>query len=545
MSGLFKELDAAAVKYQPAGTGAVATTVQTVLRETVSVKDFGAVGDGVEDDTAAIQLALNTASGIFFPAGKYRITSQITVYSDTFIHGDGKRKSVIAADFSTTGVYILYANAKSNITVRDVSLWGNLTENAGANKAFAVAYISGCSNVIFYNCEVSTCTTHTISVTKNFSTVWIQAGNANSQASVDSLYATCSSNIRLSNCSFRYAGSNHFAAFGVNGLWITDCDFSSDVTFYDILIDGASQATVLADYAVNRNVNISSNIGSHGMLIVDTATGNIEGNKTSAIYYNSYDFDQQLLNLASPFFHLNYAGSRMVRIRNNEAAVIQIKSTGYVDVDENFVQSVASADKLIKVDQNSIVWTGPTTYYDSITTTAIDTSFPNTKVSRNTLVAAHTNVVGIGDNGSADLYRLCRDNVFVTKGSGTFATKELTVSGAAMSSQLFGTTNLKVKRQSRFINEVLDSGITTITVLSGAKSANTTIAFNYNGYALNSAPLVFATIQNSNSVIPAAQEPAVASAFSVTTSGASLAIWLAANAAADIAVTVAWVVVAQ
>jgi hypothetical protein len=38
---------AALVSYTPAGIGAVTTTVQTKLRETVSVADFGAVGDGV------------------------------------------------------------------------------------------------------------------------------------------------------------------------------------------------------------------------------------------------------------------------------------------------------------------------------------------------------------------------------------------------------------------------------------------------------------------------------------------------------------------
>lgn len=83
--------DAANVTYLPAGTGAVQTTVQTKLRESVSVKDFGAVGDGVTDDTAAIQAALNLQKPVDLGTGNtYKITSTLTAYSSIF--GDSKIK---------------------------------------------------------------------------------------------------------------------------------------------------------------------------------------------------------------------------------------------------------------------------------------------------------------------------------------------------------------------------------------------------------------------------------------------------------------------
>jgi len=72
-------INASQVTYDPAGTGAVATNVQAKLRQYVNVMDFGAVGDGVIDDTVAIQAAINNGGVLFFPAGVYRITNTLTL----------------------------------------------------------------------------------------------------------------------------------------------------------------------------------------------------------------------------------------------------------------------------------------------------------------------------------------------------------------------------------------------------------------------------------------------------------------------------------
>jgi len=77
--------DASAITYNQGGTGAQDRTVLTKLQETVSVKDFGAVGDGVTDDSAAIQAAINAATyGVYFPDGEY-IAAEIPLNKNDFV----------------------------------------------------------------------------------------------------------------------------------------------------------------------------------------------------------------------------------------------------------------------------------------------------------------------------------------------------------------------------------------------------------------------------------------------------------------------------
>ena len=66
-------ISATKLSFTQTGTGAVARTVDSKLKDVVSVKDFGAVGDGTTNDTTAFINAINSgATTIFIPEGTYR-----------------------------------------------------------------------------------------------------------------------------------------------------------------------------------------------------------------------------------------------------------------------------------------------------------------------------------------------------------------------------------------------------------------------------------------------------------------------------------------
>jgi hypothetical protein len=77
-SQLIGQLDADRIDFTQAGAGAVLQTVQDKLEESVSVLDFGAVGDGVADDTTAFT---NAGAGAYVPEGTYLVdTSALDVW---------------------------------------------------------------------------------------------------------------------------------------------------------------------------------------------------------------------------------------------------------------------------------------------------------------------------------------------------------------------------------------------------------------------------------------------------------------------------------
>jgi hypothetical protein len=115
-------IDSTKLSYLAAGAGAVARTINLKLSDVVSVKDFGAVGDGVTNDRAAIQAALNTGKSVFFPSGTYLFNSSISFTADSqCIYGEGN-SSILKHG---SGSVYLNSNSKDNICLRNVQVTGN------------------------------------------------------------------------------------------------------------------------------------------------------------------------------------------------------------------------------------------------------------------------------------------------------------------------------------------------------------------------------------------------------------------------------------
>jgi hypothetical protein len=119
------------VQFTQAGSGAVERTVESKLQDTVSVKDFGAVGNGVTDDTAAFNAAISFANAkggndradikgttIYIPGGQYRITEPLApvTVSSVYFEGDSKGSAVLLCS-SPSEIFTFGDSSRTNTVV--------------------------------------------------------------------------------------------------------------------------------------------------------------------------------------------------------------------------------------------------------------------------------------------------------------------------------------------------------------------------------------------------------------------------------------------
>ena len=104
-NGVAKGIDDVNVKVQQPFTGALSRTQHDKNLEFISVKDFGAKGDGITNDTAALTAAFNSGSAIDLLDGFTYLYDQITVNSDIVLRGKSTLKySGVAATQTHNGL---------------------------------------------------------------------------------------------------------------------------------------------------------------------------------------------------------------------------------------------------------------------------------------------------------------------------------------------------------------------------------------------------------------------------------------------------------
>lgn len=127
------------VGFLQGGIGAITRTSQDKMRERVSVKDFGAIGDGVVDDTLAVfkartflQTNNNSRGGtLYFPKGEYKMSQELafTQYvagslHSIYIEGDGAINTILNFSTASAGTNGISFGAGAHFGIRDLEVFG-------------------------------------------------------------------------------------------------------------------------------------------------------------------------------------------------------------------------------------------------------------------------------------------------------------------------------------------------------------------------------------------------------------------------------------
>ena len=124
--------------------GTVASSAATHASKEVWVEDFGAVGNGSTDDTAAIQAAINTGKTVRFKPVTYLINAVTKLNLTSGSCLIMSPETVLqAASHGTSNAFLLWLNAVSNVVIR-----GGTIKGVRASTGIGVGiYLAGCTNV--------------------------------------------------------------------------------------------------------------------------------------------------------------------------------------------------------------------------------------------------------------------------------------------------------------------------------------------------------------------------------------------------------------
>ena len=202
---------------------------EIVYNNALNVKQFGATGDGVTDDTQHIQNALNSFNYIYFPDGNYKVSS-LNIPNGCILEGENKKSKIIVdntisignssspaynvtilnLDFKGDTNYLLNITNTYYLTIENCSFSNtNININNTAiliNANYNVAYFTLINNCVF----------------SNFNKAIIIQDGANANKISNSTFYNCNRGIDIDNSNSITINNNYFQNFLQYGVYINN-----------------------------------------------------------------------------------------------------------------------------------------------------------------------------------------------------------------------------------------------------------------------------------------------------------------------------------
>lgn len=319
--------------YNEGSTGAIDRVLTSRLQDYVSVKDFGAVGDGIADDTAAIQAALDASvngGSVVIPPGTYLHSSRLIVKNGTrAVIGTG---GILKAANANCGLLLagIESGQASNVDYCDVrglnidgngfaitAIEGQNVQQVGitGNNIYGVvdgygillrSYLAGLRNTVG-----SVVSDNRILLNANAGGVGRHA-IALDVLNAELNFAPYADAVAYYNATFTAATATYFA---------DRCVVSGNTVFggyYGISLSAASRTTVSGNALSSNTRNISIQNGS----LYNTVTGNVCTQSASSGIHMAYGSQFNVIS-----------GNKIRNTANGGEALIQ----AYLDCKDNTI----------------------------------------------------------------------------------------------------------------------------------------------------------------------------------------------------------------
>ena len=235
-------------------------------KQVVNIKELGAKGDGLTDDSIIIQTAIDKYDNIYFPNGTYMCRSiKMNNKTNKTLLGD-TNSTLKLVNGSATWTRIINMEDSSNITIKDLIFDGNKENVTGSpvsgcgtfecwrvdnllidnifvrNNFYGVSSFQGCSNVRIQNSrwfDTDTCIMVNKEPVNNFTiSNCVFEGGTSEGIAIYGMSGTSFNNphkdIRIIDCVFKNKGSNggnNIGISNVDGLTITNNVIESSVDY--------------------------------------------------------------------------------------------------------------------------------------------------------------------------------------------------------------------------------------------------------------------------------------------------------------------------